>query len=70
MSKWEFELENQENLGPKVSGRLQGGIWTALDPFLDRPSPSKASKSLKSNFYPPAGQFPIFTAIFDIGPGD
>ena len=39
VSKWESELGNQENLGPKVSGSLWEGLWSTLDPFLDRPSP-------------------------------
>ena len=61
MSKWEFDIGNQESLGPKLSGSLWGGFWTALNPFLDCPSPSKALKQPeqpKIQFSPPCWAIP------------
>ena len=68
MSKWESEQGNRENLGPKVSGRLWGRFWSALDPFLTRPSLPKASKWPEIQLVPPAGPFTVFTTIFAIDP--
>lgn len=36
--------------------------------FWPTPARQRPRNGLKSNFYPPAGQFPIFTAIFEICP--
>ena len=52
MSKYEFGVGNQESLGPEVSGDLREVFWAALDSFLDRPSPPKASKRPKIQFLP------------------
>ena len=53
VSKWEFELGNRENLPSKVCGRLRGGLWTALHPFLERPGTPEAWKRSKIQVLPP-----------------
>ena len=50
VSKWEFELGNQNGWLAKVSGRLLERFWITPDPFLARPGAPTASKRPEIKF--------------------